>query len=106
MKLKNFGDERFEKTIIEEQETLVNISYSEKNTDVYTSRKAVYYRLLEKLGEPTKKFYTKDGAISGASWVIPFIDKQRTNWALSRPLLISNIGEYKSSENTDEESEE
>lgn len=106
MKLKKFGDERFEKTIIEEQETLINISYSEKNTDVYTSRKAVYYRLLEKLGEPTKKFYTKEGAISGASWVIPFSEKHITSSVLSRPLLIGNIGNAGNEEKIDEESEE
>lgn len=90
---------------MEEQETLVNISYANHYTDVYTSRKSVYFRLLGKLGEPTKKFYLQN-KVSGASWIIPFSDKQRTNYALSRPLLIGNIGNSGNDDITDEESEE
>ena len=105
MKNNVFLKEIFDKTILEEQETLVNISYADKCTDVYTSKKSVYFRLLEKLGEPTKKFYLQN-RVSGASWVIPFSDKQRTGYALSRPLLIGNIGNTGNEDETDEESEE
>lgn len=107
IEINNDAKEKFEKIIIEEQETVVNISYADKYTDIYTSKKSVYFRLIGKLGEPTDKYYNpKTGEVNGAYWIIPFSDKTRTKLALSRPLLIGSIGDSKSSENTDEESEE
>lgn len=97
----------FEKVILEEQETVVNINYVDKSTDVYTSKKSVYFRIVGKMGEPTEKYRNpKTGEINGAYWVIPFSDTARTKLVLSRPLLIGRIGKCKNSEDADEESEE
>lgn len=44
----------------DEQETIINIDYCEKNIKVYTTRKAVADRLLKKIGEPTKTYDNND----------------------------------------------
>lgn len=44
----------------DEQETIINIDYCEKNIKVYTTRKAVADRLLKKVGEPTKIYDNND----------------------------------------------
>ena len=83
--------EQFADVLKEEQETTINILYDELAMEIYTCRKFVYYRLLEKLGEPTKKTYYK-GKVDGAWWRISFLEKVRCNYALSRPIVIGNIG--------------
>lgn len=82
--------EKFYNTDYEEQETNINIDYSNSEVSIYTSRKSVYLRLLDKLGTPKEIFYT-DKKISGALWKISFWDKKIVSSALSRPLLIGNI---------------
>ncbi len=77
-------------TILEEQETNINIDYFKNRTIVYSSRKKQIERLTKELGKPKETYYTK-GMISGASWEIPFDDKKRTAKALSRPLLIGQM---------------
>lgn len=57
---------------------------------VYTCRKIVYERLQQKLGQPTKIYYTQ-GQISGASWDIPFSEKRKLTSILSRPLIIGQM---------------
>lgn len=74
----------------EEQETIININYCKKEICLYTSRKAVYERIIKKIGEPTKKYYT-DKRISGANWTIPFENKKSITTILSRPTLIGNM---------------
>ena len=85
-------NEEFNFTKLIEQESIINLNYKEKCLYLYASRKSVYNRFLEKLGEPDRKSYAKNKKISGASWKIPFDDKKKINIALSRPLLIGNIG--------------
>ena len=75
---------------MEEQETIINIDYYAKEVIVYTCRKNVYDRIVEKLGEPKIKHYVGK-KISGATWKIPFRDKITINKILSRPLLIGNL---------------
>lgn len=82
--------EKFYNTNYEEQETNINIDYSNSEVCIYTSRKSVYLRLLNKLGNPKEVFYTNK-KISGAIWKISFFDKKMVTSALSRPLLIGNI---------------
>lgn len=81
----------FIKTIREEQETIINIDYYEKNIYLYTSRELVYKRLIKKIGTPTKYYYTinKD-FISGVEWKIPFYNKNCTK-IFSKTLLIGNM---------------
>lgn len=82
--------EKFYDTDYEEQETIVNIDYFKSEIYLYTSRKAVYKRIEEKLGEPKKIFYVHK-KISGAYWNIPFGDKRKLTSVLSRPMLIGNV---------------
>ena len=77
-------------TIPEEQETIINLDYYNKELHIYSSRKAVIQRLYARLGEPTKTNNIKT-ALTGASWNIPFSEKKRINVALSRPLLIAQM---------------
>lgn len=82
--------EKFYNTIFEEQETIINIDYSEGVLYVYTSKKSIFLRLEKKLGIANKVYYT-DGQISGGRWQIPFSEKKKITSVLSRPLLIGNI---------------
>lgn len=81
---------KFIKTNYKEQETQINIPYCESILEVYTSRKTTFEKLKSKLGEPSK-IYITNNQISGGLWEIPFEDKKRLNYALSRPLLIGSI---------------
>ncbi len=81
---------KFYHTDYEEQETTINIDYHKKEMLLYTSRKGVHERIVKKIGEPTKKYYTNK-KISGASWTIPFENKKSITSILSRPTLIGNM---------------
>lgn len=81
---------KFYNTIPEEQETIINVDYGKREVYCYTSRYAVYDRLKEKLGEPTKTFYT-NRKISGATWTIPFSDKKILGNIFSRPTIIGSL---------------
>lgn len=78
---------KFYNTILEEQETVVNVDYFSKGVRCYTSRYATYNRLKAKLGEPTHTYYTQR-QISGAYWEVPFEDKKRLAVIFSRPTII------------------
>lgn len=82
--------EKFYNTEYEEQETVINIDYSEKEISLYTSKKIVYERIYKRLGNPTKKYYTRN-KISGAVWIIPFENKKSIRAILSRPILIGSM---------------
>lgn len=81
---------KFYNTISEEQETIINVNYAKKEVNCYTSRYAVYDRLLAKLGEPTKTYYTQK-KISGASWIVPISDKKKMAIIFSRTVIIGNV---------------
>jgi hypothetical protein len=78
---------KFCNTIIEEQETTINIDYFKKAIIIYTSRKSVYDRLSKKLGEPTRIFFYKN-KMSGVIWEIPFEDRKRANVIFSKTIVI------------------
>lgn len=80
---------KFYNTSPEEQETIINIDYAQKEVNCYTSRYAVYERLKKKLGEPTQTYYTNK-KISGASWIIPFSDKKVLGNIFSRPTIVGS----------------
>lgn len=82
---------KFIKTNREEQETIINIDYYNKEIFLYTSREAVYKRLLKKIGEATKYYYTADYKfITGARWTIPFDDKNSTR-IFSKTIIVGNM---------------
>ena len=72
--------EKWQKIDREEQD------YDKKEVNFYTSREAVYKRILKILGNPTKTFYTK-GLITGVNWSLSFDDK-KTSKLFSKKLLI------------------
>ncbi len=79
--------DKFYKTSLEEQETIINIDYFASKVNLYTCQKNVYARIVKKIGKPSKTYYT-DKKISGARWQIPFEDKKSITQILSRPTLI------------------
>ncbi len=81
---------KFYKTNIEEQETIITVDYFTKCVKCYTSRNSVYNRLKAKLGEPTKTYYIKN-QINGAYWNIPFKDKKRMNIIFSKTVIIGQF---------------
>lgn len=82
--------EKFYETDTDEQETIINVDYAERNVKCYTSRYAVYDRLLLKIGEPTKKYYTNK-KVSGAIWIIPFSEKKKLASIFSRPTIVGTL---------------
>lgn len=81
---------KFYNTSPDEQETIINIDYSEKKVNVYSSRKIQIERLTTKLGQPTKTFYT-DKKISGASWQVAFEDKKNMNVIFSKTVIVGQF---------------
>lgn len=79
----------FYNTLLEEQETLINIDYSRNELIIYTSQKMVYQRLKKKLGQPYKVGYIKNKIVSGI-WTISFDDKMTITKILSRPTLVGD----------------
>lgn len=82
--------DKFYNAIPEEQETIININYSSKEVNCYTSRKTQIERLTKKLGSPTKTFYTNK-KISGATWIIQFSNKKLMNVIFSKSVIVGNF---------------
>lgn len=78
---------KFYNTPLEEQETNIYIDHLMKEVSCYTSRYAVYNRLIKKLGEPKKTYYM-EGKVCGAKWSVPFSDKKRVKTMLSMTIVI------------------
>ena len=81
---------KFYKTDIEEQETIINVDYSKKETVCYSCRKTQIERLIKKLGVP-KKIYYINKKICGAKWIIPFTDNKRMNVIFSKSIIIGQL---------------
>lgn len=79
--------DKFYKTRLEEQETIINIDYLASKVNLYTCQKTIYDRLVKKVGKPNRIYYANK-KISGGSWQIPFEDKKNITHILSRPTLI------------------
>lgn len=84
------GKNLFYNTNYEEQETNINIDYSNSKVYLYTSRKTTFERIQNKLGKPLNTYYVKN-KIVGGKWEISFTDKKKLSSIFSRPLLIGNI---------------
>ena len=78
--------QKWQKIDREEQEGIMCLDYDRKEINFYTSREAVYKRILKILGNPTKIFYTR-GLITGVNWSLSFDDK-KTSKLFSKKLLI------------------
>lgn len=73
----------------DEQETVVKIDYSEKTVTIYTTRKAVAKRLVNKIGAPDKvDIY--DNQINGITYKRDLFDKDVKKF-FSKTLLIGSF---------------
>lgn len=77
---------KWEKIILNEQETLINIDYYEKVVSLYTTRSIVYKKLLKLIGEPIEKSICNN-LIYGAEWKIPFKERKK----ISKMFNLSNL---------------
>ena len=71
-----------------EEETSINVLYSEKVLSVYTNKVSLQKQLNKLIGEPNKEYKVKR-SITGSLWNIPLDDKIR----ISRMILKANIFE-------------
>ncbi len=71
-----------------EEETIINVLYSENVFSIYTNKVQLQKQLNKLLGEPSKEYKIKR-SISGSIWNIPLDDKIR----ISRMILKANIFE-------------
>ena len=85
-------------TLLEEQETLINVDYYDKTIMIYTSRKSVGKRLEKKLGEADKVT-----TLNGKKVAIEY--KRKLSDKNIRPILSMStiIGGFRNSNNDDEE---
>lgn len=75
-------------TLIEEQETLINVLYDEQIVSIYTNRIDVIQNLTDKIGKPTKKYVKSKTYWSGASWDICFSELNKLEGILNKELFI------------------
>ena len=75
----------------DEQETVINIDYCEKQINVYTSRKSVANRLEKKIGEPTK-IYLNGDKIYAVDYKRNLFDKDVSKF-FSKMLMIGSFRE-------------
>ena len=89
LKMKDIKNIEFYKTDIKEQESNILVDYENKKVTFYTSRKTIFYRMLQRLGKPTNTYFIGK-QITGGSWLFDFKDK-RTNIVFSKTLLIGQL---------------
>ena len=81
-------DKIYKEPIKSEEETTVNVLYSENVLSIYTNKVSLQKQLIKLIGEPTKEDKIKR-SIAGSRWDIPLNDKTR----ISRIILKANIYE-------------
>lgn len=74
----------------QEIETHIWIDYLGSKVRIETNRKLQYNKLMDKLGEPTKKEYIKN-SLCGAYWDIPFKDRKRISNIIKINLLLGHL---------------
>lgn len=96
---------RYYNTIVEEQETTINILYDEQMIRIYSNRTETIKILTDKLGEPTKRYRKGKTYWSGASWDMSFLDMGSIDKILSKEIFIDSKFEYKKKKKTIENEE-
>ena len=71
-----------------EEETTINVLYSEKIISLYTNKVDLQKKLQKTLGSP-KKEYIVGKSVVGSRWEIPFSEKSK----ISQMILKANIFE-------------
>ena len=62
-------------TPVEEQETTINICYEDETVQIYSNRVDVIKNLTHNIGKPTKRDKRGKTYWLGATWEIPFSDR-------------------------------
>lgn len=79
---------KYFETLLEEQETLINVLYDEHKIRVYSNRIEVIKNLTKAIGKPTKRYKKNKTYWSGATWEIDFNDFEKIGTILNRDLVI------------------
>lgn len=72
---------------LEEQETTINVDYFSKTVSAFTSKKSVYDKWCDCLGEPTE-IATEKGRIVGGTWRISAEDRNITKKIFSISTVV------------------
>ena len=79
---------KYFETLLEEQETLINVLYDEHKISVYSNRVEVIKNLTKSIGKPTKRYKKNKTYWSGATWEIDFNEFEKIYTLLNRSLVI------------------
>ena len=80
---------KYFETLLEEQETLINVLYDEHKIRVYSNRIEVIKNLTKAIGKPTKRYKKNKTYWSGATWEIDFNDFEKINVLLNRNFILA-----------------
>lgn len=75
-------------TLLEEQETSINIAYDQEKIEIYTNRVDVIKNLTREIGKPTIRDKKGKTYWMGATWKIPFSDISTISKILNKEILI------------------
>ena len=89
---------KYFETLLEEQETLINVLYDEHKIRVYSNRIEVIKNLTKSIGKPTKRYKKNNTYWSGATWEIDFNEFEKINIWLNRNLVIEETFDEKRKE--------
>ena len=79
---------KYLETLLEEQETMINVLYDEHKIKVYSNRVEVIKNLTKALGKPTIRYKKNKTYWTGAAWEIDFNEFEKINILLNRDLVI------------------
>lgn len=75
-------------TVLEEQETMINVLYDEHKIRIYSNRVEVIKNLTKALGKPTTRYKKNKTYWTGATWDVDFNEFEKINSLLNRDLVI------------------
>ena len=79
---------KYLETLLEEQETMINVLYDEHKIRIYSNRVEVIKNLTKALGKPTVRYKKNKTYWTGASWDIDFNEFEKISSILNRDLVI------------------
>ena len=79
---------KYLETLLEEQETMINVLYDEHKIRVYSNRVEVIKNLTKALGKPTVRYKKNKTYWTGATWENDFNEFEKINSLLNRDLVI------------------
>ena len=79
---------KYLETLLEEQETMINVLYDEHKIRVYSNRVEVIKNLTKALGKPTVRYKKNKTYWTGATWKVDINEFEKINSLLNRDLVI------------------